>query len=320
MRDRAFGVEIECGYNGEGVESRDDCSCECWCESERRYLREQNNTYNTYANSAEASGNLESARQYRSYVRSDEYIDNYRCEVCRYGCTGDCREYYGDGDCEAAAYLLDQHGFKGWLDHIHPDGSGVEIPSPILRGPQGLRELRNVMELLSNNGFYVSGADGFHVHHDAPEFAQDEGLLAHTIELWEENFNHITRFVDPQRRGTRWAASRKGEALYSGRWETFKRTKNLSDAPSWRTCALNVEPVRYGIKPNVEIRLHEGTLDFRKAAAWIHFGQAFLHTAIRSYQRNKNEIRVCADALDVLRMTNLRGNSRRALMEVAALN
>ena len=305
MRDRAFGVEIECGYYGPGIEREPSCSCQCWCDSELDYMRQQNS--------------------YRPGTYSQEDMDDFECEFCRYGCEG-CEDSYREDSegCEVAADLLSCNGFEHWLDDIHEDGSGVEIPSPVLRGPQGLRELRSVMQLLSDNGFRAGSADGLHVHHDAPEFT-DEGLLAHLVELWEDNFEHITRFVDPARRGTSWASPRNGNdgryySAYGKDWETFKQTKKLENLPSWRTCALNITPItnRYrGHEPNIEIRLHEGTLDFRKAAAWIHFGQAFLWAAKRSY--HKREVRQCADALDVLRMANVRGNSRRALMEVAAL-
>lgn len=303
MRDRAFGVEIECGYYGPGIERERECYCECWCEEERNYMRRQN----TYTEGMY------------------EDIENFQCSPCQGICDGCYADEYEDNeDCEVAAHLLSTNGFEHWLDDIHPDGSGVEIPSPVLRGPQGLRELRNVMQLLSENRFRAGGADGLHVHHDAPEFT-DEGLLAHTVELWEDNFDHITRFVDPARRGTSWASPRNGTdgSYYLGTnrsWDTFKQTKKLENLPSWRTCALNITPItnRYrGHEPNIEIRLHEGTLDFRKAAAWIHFGQAFLWAAKRSY--HKREVRQCADALEVLRMANVRGNSRRVLMEVAAL-
>ena len=301
MRDRAFGVEIECGYYGPGVERERECYCECWCADERYYMERQN--------------------EYRAGTYSPEDIENFECNVCRGECEG-CDAGYDEDDnegCLVAADLLSRNGFEHWLDDIHPDGSGVEIPSPVLRGPQGLRELRNVMQLLRDNGFRAGGPDGLHVHHDAPEFT-DEGLLAHTVELWEDNFEHITRFVDPARRGTSWASPRR-ERGYAERYEEFKKSKKIADLPSWRTCALNIMPIQNsyrGHDPNIEIRLHEGTLDFRKAAAWIHFGQAFLWAAMRSYQ--KREVRVCSDALDVLRMANVRGNSRRVLMEVAALS
>ncbi|HWV45470.1 MAG TPA: amidoligase family protein [Nitrospira sp.] len=295
MRDRAFGVEIECGYYGPGMDREPSCSCQCWCDSERDYMRLHNDRFG------------------KRYTQED--IDTFQCEFCRYGCEG-CEDSYEYSEgCEVAADLLSRNGFEHWLDDIHEDGSGVEIPSPILRGPQGLRELRNVMQLLSENGFRAGRADGMHVHHDAPEFT-DEGLLAHTVELWEDNFEHITRFVDPARRGTTWASPRH-ERGYAERYEEFKKSKKIADLPSWRTCALNIMPLRCH-EPNIEIRLHEGTLDFRKAAAWIHFGQAFLWAAMRSYQ--KREVRVCADSLEVLRMANVRGNSRRVLMEVAALS
>src|SRR5690348_13321616 len=101
MRDRAFGVEIECGFNGDGPGEPPDCIC-VYDEEVGEYV--------------------------------PEYGDH--CVACC-GCWESDESSLG---CEEAARLLSNNGFDEWTYEIHPDGSGVEIPSPILRGVEGLHE------------------------------------------------------------------------------------------------------------------------------------------------------------------------------------
>lgn len=303
LYDRAFGVEIECGYDGDGGSS---CSCYCWCESEREYMRDQNWEI----------ANAPAGTYYASRMPySDEEIENYECEYCRYGCSGDCDGCYDDNaGCETAASLLYDHGFHEWTDEIHPDGSGVEIPSPILRGREGLRELQQVMELLERNGFHTSASDGMHVHHDAPEWVEDDSLVAHTLELWEENLPMIHQFVAPNRRTSTMCASYK-EPRYSWeaeQWENFKKTKDPTILRE-KFRALNICHLPYS--GSLEIRLHEGTLDFQKAAAWIRFGQAFLNFALKTHKQG--ELVVCNSRTDLLNRARVSSTTRRRLMAVA---
>ncbi|MDE2098603.1 MAG: amidoligase family protein [Patescibacteria group bacterium] len=285
MRDRAFGVEIECGYEREEYR---DCDCECTC----------------YTCDFCESGCQES-------LGPDEECNcNCECEecsLCQYG----CEENHGSYGCEVATTLLANNGFDDWLDDIHEDGSGVEIPSPILRGTEGLRQLRAVMELLRTNGFSTGSGDGLHVHHDAPEFVDDDTLTARLIELWEENLPVIDRFVSPLRRGGTYLMCDSYRSTYRAQqWASFKRSKSLGDLGLDKFRSLNVTPLRhYG---TIEFRLHEGTLDFDQASAWIHFGQSMLEMAKR-----RRTIITCAEPLDLLRAARVSKRSTEQLLAKA---
>lgn len=277
MRDRSFGVEIECGYDGASPEEP-----ECVCEYDEE---------------------------------TGEYVDDGpHCEACC-GCWYDEESNPG---CEVAAELLHSNGFRAWTDDIHADGSGVEIPSPILHGYEGLNELRQVMKLLSDNGFYTGYDDGLHVHHDAPEFTEDESLVARLVELWEENLPLIDKFVAGHRRGGEyWACnsySKMSEYRYTPdflKWEEFKRTKSLENLSRDKFRSLNITPLSY--QGTVEFRLHEGTLDFNQAYAWILFGQSLLETAKR-----RKTVVTCASAVDLLRLTRTSPKATRTLLTKAA--
>jgi hypothetical protein len=300
MRNRTFGVEIECGYNGSGNGS--ECTCECYCDEYRC-------CYCMYG-CEESLGEDEDC--------SCE-CNCEQCHFCANGCDGECDGAYRGSEgpgCEVAVNLLEHNGFGHWTADIHNDGSGVEIPSPVLSGHTGLRELRQVMELLNSNGFHTTRSDGMHVHHGAGEFAEDERLLATLIELWEENVEHIERMVDPYRRqghsGHSWCGRR---STSTESWPKFKETKNVAELPGGRYYSLNTSGLQYG-RNTVEIRLHEGTLDFQKAYAWIHFGQSFLEWAKLMHKRNN--IVTCASAGELLRLTRTSQKSKRTLLSVAA--
>lgn len=314
MRDRTFGVEIECGYSGNSYDGG-ECRCECSCYT---------CSYCDYGCDCDASLEPQEGEERQECV-CECTCDT--CYLCEYGCDGECSEH-DDGDCEVAANLLYNNGLGHWCDDIHGDGSGVEIPSPVLRGYEGLRELKQVMELLNANGFAAGRADGLHVHHGADEFAEDERLLATLVELWEENVEHIERLVDPYRRkptapysasGHSWCGRRSDPdaARSSDHWSRFKATKDLKELPGGRYYSLNVSNVNrnYG-NSTIEVRLHEGTLDFNKAAAWVHFGQSFLEWAKLMHKRNN--IVTCASAGELLRLTRTSQKSKRTLLSVAA--
>ena len=206
-----------------------------------------------------------------------------------------------------AADTLHAAGFTDWANgDIHSDGSGTEIPSPILQGDRGLAELRAVMALLVDKGAEVTRSDGFHVHHSAPEFVNDEELQLRLVETWAANRKHISAMVSEYRRGNYWACydefwnERKIEEVkaslgkpvpYTYRNDTYK-PKHFAE----RFAALNLYAL--DVHGTIEFRQHEGTLNFEHASAWIHFGQAFLETV-----KKRKTILSCADTTELLLKT-----------------
>lgn len=212
--------------------------------------------------------------------------------------------------------LLRKAGLHDWLDGIHWDGSGCEIPSPVLEGAYGFEVLEFVMNMLVENGFWTSASDGLHVHYGADDFAADPSLVAHAVELWEENDPLIRQFIERDRRSSSWAKSRR---VYHGedKWAAFKRTKDVRCVTEGRYYAFNTTRItnpRPGRASTIELRLHEGTLDFHKAAAWIKFGMKFLDFAKHTYTRG--EIVTCSSRSALLKQVGLSSIARDRLMAV----
>ncbi len=210
-----------------------------------------------------------------------------------------------DHDCDSISLLLERKGFENWCDDIHYDGSGIEIPSPILQGKKGFNELKAVMTLLKKAGGYTTRRDGMHVHHDAPEYVDDVDALLRLLDTWIENKREINRMVAQSRPNNFYCSP-----LKQHRVEHIRKIKNEALAVDryWKpkywgkgselACYIS----RYDISPGslvynrtIEIRLHEGTLDYDKAEAWIMFGQRLIESCLR----RKRPIR-CAKDTEVL--------------------
>lgn len=178
------------------------------------------------------------------------------------------------GGPRRAENVLAAGGMGHWNEgHIHMDGSGVEIPSPILQGRKGLMELKRVYELLQEAGAYVTASDGMHVHHDAPEFVNNKNNVERIVETWAANVTNINKLVHHSRRNN--------GACHNG-WteDSIKHLKeNGETVYHWHRGALNISSLtEHG---TIEFRQHEGTLDFNIAAAWIRFGQAMMDSVLR---------------------------------------
>lgn len=154
-----------------------------------------------------------------------------------------------------------------WGELFGWDGTLIELRSPILKGPSGFKELRKVMNLLLDHGGYVTEEDGLHIHHDAPEFVRNQELVLALVESWYENNEHIYNLVHRDRVDG-WASPAWHE-------HDVARLQEGSDYYNFGRKDLNINALRkHG---SIEIRLHQGTLSFEEAEAWIRFGQAFIN-------------------------------------------
>ena len=202
---------------------------------------------------------------------------------------------------------FDSVGLRRWyfLDRIHHDGSELELATPPLKGKEGFDKLKFVMDTLANLGCDVTGEDGLHVHHDAPEFTNNIDLCIRLVKNWKSNSHLIYQFVSPDR-----VHGPYGEGY--GHWacpqwsnKAIEELEKSRQIPYWDRNDLNLCALsKHG---TIEIRLHEGTLDFNEASSWIKFGQKFIdHTVKRSMYGSENathllkKVRVNPDAIRTL--------------------
>lgn len=148
----------------------------------------------------------------------------------------------------------------------------MELVSPILRGEDGIRQLRIICGILSATKTIVNKTCGLHVHHDAADLGiASIRRLAHN---WANSQLAIDKVVAPSRRGA--ANPTYCRPLNSDDLQSIDMTsdKNRMGYGSGRYKTLNLCALqKHG---TIEIRQHQGTVDFEKIAAWVQFGQKFI--------------------------------------------
>ena len=186
---------------------------------------------------------------------------------------------------------------RGWRVKSDPSvhgGRGLELVSPPLSGDEGLAQVRTACEWLTANGGRVDRSAGLHVHHDAADLGA-EGI-ARMARMYADNQSLINYLVSPSRRGHGYA-----RPLTSGDVDYIDRSLGVGSgryiAAPTRYLALNV--TSFGRHGTVEIRQHQGTLNYRKVEAWIAFGQGLCDAAAEARTVNATGIRGLLDAIRV---------------------
>jgi len=209
--------------------------------------------------------------------------------------------WYGEDN-----YYHDENNYNDWI--LEEDGSEFELKSPILRGESGFQELKVVMTTLSRF-CSVTRSDGFHVHHDAPEFKQDLNLVKLLVKSWIQNQESIKLFSAPYRHGNYWACPEWTPGMLEvlekqSEPRELEYLRYLDDYGNLRFFDRNnlniMSLVKHG---TIEIRQHEGTLNYETAESWIRFGQKFLDSCVN----RKNpipDVEGAEDLLKRIRVTN----------------
>lgn len=203
--------------------------------------------------------------------------------------------------------LLRDNGLNDWASKVYEDGSEVELPSPILKGPEGLGQVKKVMDLLVDNGFTTTTYDGMHVHHDVDDLNLKQ--LLQIFKSWQENQEEIEKIVQHQRRNGEFC---QHLTRYDLEYIERNISANLDTARTDKYRGMSL--YNHAYSRTVEIRLHEGTLNFENARAWILFGQAFItNVAQRSFPLPKLPLS------DLLHATKTYKIAHKPLLEKAGI-
>ncbi len=170
--------------------------------------------------------------------------------------------------------ILEECGVSDF--RIGHDGTEWEIKTPPLSGPNGFKKVKRFLEGVLDRGAFVTDSDGLHVHHDAPEFIDEPLRTLTLVENWVENQAEIMKMVHRNRNG-RWACP--PWSIYDV--DRFKQNiESNVEEPSqgFGRKNLNVSALRrHG---TIEVRLHEGTLNYEEVLSWVRFGQSFIGKAL----------------------------------------
>lgn len=154
--------------------------------------------------------------------------------------------------------------------------TGWELVSPILKGDDGLEQIRKVCEAMGQAGATVNATCGLHVHHDAQDFTTK--TFKNIIKIYARFEPVMDSLVADSRRGTN---NRYCQTLaYIDidelvKYDSLIAIRNLYGS---RYRKLNIES--YTTHGTVEFRQHQGTTNATKIINWIKLTQAIVERAV----------------------------------------
>lgn len=191
----------------------------------------------------------------------------------RFGVEIECGNNNTDGSQLKLAADLQKRPVISCLSIGH-DGSGIEFRTKPLSGDKGFQHFKNTLNWLRQQGCWVSYADGMHVHHEAKDYWENKDLIPALAESWLLNIKHINSFVAKHRPGRTIVCPPLRETQVNA----IKKDKG-GRIPGGRG-AINFHSL-HSAQRTIELRLHEGTLDYTRAIPWVKFGQALIDEVAR---------------------------------------
>lgn len=153
---------------------------------------------------------------------------------------------------------------------------GWEVVSPILRGQDGIDQIEKVCRVVQELGATINRSCGLHVHHDVAD--ADVTDLKNVGTGWVNNQSLIDGLVSASRRE---GGSYYCRPLTGSDMAVINRARTLEEMQHVRVDryrTLNFKA--YGRFGTLEVRQHQGTMNFEKIRTWIMLGKAIIDTAI----------------------------------------
>ena len=180
--------------------------------------------------------------------------------------------------CEDAGYTHEvRPQWKAVRDGSLCGGNSAEVVSPVLRGQEGMNEVRTVMGILRDSGSTVNTSCGMHIHIGMDTLTATEQarvILLHC--KWQSAFD---AFITRQRQANSYAmkrtlaqASRLANAWAQSNGDPGPRRAISSNEGRYYTLNLN-SFYKYG---TFEFRMHGGSLNGINATAWIALHHGFI--------------------------------------------
>lgn len=159
---------------------------------------------------------------------------------------------------------------------IVTDGSvngGYELVSPILRGQDGIDEAARAIKALQQAGAYIDRQCGLHVHVGMDNL--NGAQMMSIMDLYIANQANINTIIAPSRHDTFYCKPNSRATQDQLRhYSAIRQSSNKTDVvraakDSDRYYAVNLQSyAKYG---TMEFRQHQGTLNGKKAGAWVKF-------------------------------------------------
>lgn len=175
-------------------------------------------------------------------------------------------------------WKIEHDGSLGGRGHGLDSTTG-EVVSPVLTGQAGLATLKIVMKAIKDAGGTISARCGFHVHIGVRDLDRDS--LGRLVKKWIRKETEIYSLIPRGRRANTYCQPWTRKYRYNSDPASLLSIAQtaLMGGRTWdKYTGLNLAP--YGRIGTVEFRLHGGTLNFKKAEAWIQFLLGFADASV----------------------------------------
>lgn len=171
---------------------------------------------------------------------------------------------------------------------------GYELVSPVLKGAEGLNEVKLVCEALEEVGAIINKTCGFHAHFGTDDFKD-------TIKVWRNLYinyatleSDIDAFMPPSRRNNIYCKTLKVNN-WKEKMQSAKTLVDLERVITGRNRYFKLNSQSYWRHGTVEFRQHSGTVEFDKIKNWLMF---------------------CARLIDLSKKEKLNSGGERALAKL----
>ena len=169
---------------------------------------------------------------------------------------------------------------------------GRELVSPILKGENGLAQLKIATEALEAANAKVNRSAGLHVHHGASDLNIDS--FKNILRLYLRFEDTLDSLIAKSRRRNNNRFCRSMKQATNSHIENMiasaRSIYDLGDAYRSRFFKLNFHS--YATHSTIEFRHHQGTIDFNKISNWVKLTQAIVE---RSHGRKVMKTTTGAD-------------------------
>ena len=162
------------------------------------------------------------------------------------------------------------------------NGMGLELVSHILKGTEGLVELRFICNALNQVNATVDRSSGLHVHHGRNRFPLS--AEAQLMNLYNANAIAISSVIASSRVNSGYGGFNPMRDMANATDRAYNRMLENPNDPTGRTASISNssrQAVNFAPRYTIEFRQHSGTTDYTKISNWIFLTQAFMNEAKR---------------------------------------
>ncbi|MBO6102073.1 MAG: amidoligase family protein [Opitutales bacterium] len=203
----------------------------------------------------------------RTFGVEMEIIHNSKSEVC-----GALRR--SGVECVSESYNHTTRTHWKIVSDASVEG-GFEIVSPVLKGREGLDELKKVCDALVGAGAKIKKCCGLHVHLGTDDFKADIRVWKNLYKNYATLESIIDSFMPPSRRDNRFCQSMRVGG-WRGKIGSARTLQDLESKITGRSRYFKLNSQSYWRHRTVEFRQHSGSVEFEKVKNWILFCARFV--------------------------------------------